>query len=95
MIFVGIITLTACYQLFFRYLDQARAGAAVAEAFPFKLNAWLVATVAMIAIVILIDSAIKWYGYLVLKKPMTSTEVSMFPQGPAATTKEGNIDVGL
>jgi carbon starvation protein len=95
MVFVGVITLTACYELFFRYLDQARAAATAPEAFPFKLNAGLVGTVATIATVILIDSAIKWYGYLVLKKPMTNTEVSMFPQGPAATTKEGNIDVGL
>jgi carbon starvation protein len=75
MIFIGIITLTACYELLFRYLDQARTAATAQEVFSFQLNAWLVATVAMIAVVILADSVIKWYGYLVLKKPMTSSEI--------------------
>jgi len=75
MLFVGIITLTACYELFFRYLDQARTAATAQEAFPFRLNAALIATVAIIAIVILLDSVIKWYGYLILKKPMTNTEI--------------------
>lgn len=75
MIFVGIITITACYELFFQYLDQARLAITAQEAFPFRLNAGLVAIVPVIAIVILVDSVIKWYGYLILKKPMTSTEV--------------------
>jgi hypothetical protein len=69
------LTLTACYELFFRYLEQARTTTAAQEIFSFRLNAWLVATVAAIAVVILVDSVIKWYGYLVLKKPMINTEV--------------------
>jgi len=75
MIFVGIITLAACYELFFQYLDQARLADSAQGAFRFRLNAELVATVAAIAVIILVDSAIKWYGYLILKKPMRSTEI--------------------
>jgi carbon starvation protein len=76
MIFVGIITLTACYELFFQYLEQARSAHGAHEALPFRLNAGLVATVATVAVVILVDSVVKWYGYLILKKPMSSSEAS-------------------
>lgn len=75
MAFVGIVTLTASYQLFFLYM--ARAGQAVdaSQAFRFRLDAMLVGIVATLAVIILTDSAIKWYGYLIQKKPYTTTEV--------------------
>jgi hypothetical protein len=52
-----------------------------AEAITFQLDAALVAAIATLAVVILVDSAIKWYGYLILKKPMTSSEVQPDSRG--------------
>ncbi|HEY4485050.1 MAG TPA: carbon starvation CstA family protein, partial [Nitrospiria bacterium] len=75
MVFVGTITLTATYQLFFIYLSKAAQAATPAEAFPFYLDAALVGIIAVLAVIILTDSFIKWYGYLVQKKPYTTTEV--------------------
>jgi carbon starvation protein len=75
MAFVGTITLTASYQLFFIYLAKAAQAATSSEAFPFYLDAALVGIAAGLAVIILADSAVKWYGYLVRKKPFTTTEV--------------------
>ena len=51
------------------------------------INAVLVALVALLAVIVLIDSAMKWYGYLIQKRPFTSTEVIegegiQIPAGP-------------
>ncbi|HUK56289.1 MAG TPA: carbon starvation CstA family protein [Nitrospiria bacterium] len=75
MAFVGIITLTASYQLFFLYLAQAGQAEDASRAFSLRLDATLVGIVAGLAVIILADSAIKWYGYLIQKKPYTTTEV--------------------
>jgi carbon starvation protein len=75
MAFVGIVTLTASYRLFFLYLAQAGQAADASQVFSFRLDAILVGIVAALAVLILTDSAIKWYGYLVQKKPYTTTEV--------------------
>ncbi|TAK04534.1 MAG: carbon starvation protein A [Candidatus Manganitrophaceae bacterium] len=75
MLFVGTVTLSGSWQLLWRFLDQAGKAASAAEAFPLYLNAGLVASIVVLAIVILTDSAMKWYGYLVLNRPYTSTEV--------------------
>jgi carbon starvation protein len=75
MVFVGIVTLTACYQLFFIYLAMSREATGGSPAFNFRLDAVLVGIVAVLALIILVDSAFKWYGYLVRKKPFTTSEV--------------------
>jgi carbon starvation protein len=75
MVFVGTVTLTASYQLFFIYLAKAAQSENASQAFSFRLDATLVGIVAVLAVIILTDSAIKWYGYLIQKKPYTSTEV--------------------
>ncbi len=75
MTFVGAVTLTGCYQLFFLYLAQA-AAAVPAQAGTLYLDAFLVAAVAMLAVVILSDCILKWYGYLVQDRPYTTTEVA-------------------
>jgi carbon starvation protein len=74
MLFVGAVTLTGAYQLFFIYLAGAAANPAAAGAL--YLDALLVAMVALLAVVILSDCIAKWYGYLVLRKPYTSSEVA-------------------
>jgi carbon starvation protein len=74
MIFVGIITLTGCYELFGIFLQRALTGAG-SQVLTMSINAVLVALVAVLAVVVLIDSAMKWYGYLIQKRPFTSTEI--------------------
>ena len=86
MIFVGIITLTGCYELFGIFLHRALTGAG-SQVLTMSINAALVALVAVLAVVVLIDSAMKWYGYLIQKRPFTSTEVVegegiQIPAGP-------------
>jgi carbon starvation protein len=75
MLFVGVITLTASWQLFGLFSAKAAAATAAKDAFNLRLDAWLVAVVAILAVVILADSIRQWYGYLVQKRPYRSTEV--------------------
>ncbi len=75
MIFVGIITLSGCYELFQLFIQRALTGAND-QAFTMWINTLLVGVVASLAIVVLIDSLMKWYGYLILKRPYTSSEVT-------------------
>ena len=74
MIFIGIITLTGCYELFGLFVHRAST-ATGSDVFTMGLNAALVSVIAVLAIVVLVDSTIKWYGYLVHKRPFTSSEV--------------------
>jgi hypothetical protein len=39
------------------------------------INASLVGLVAILALIVLTDSARKWYGYLVHKQPLNNTEI--------------------
>lgn len=75
MVFVGAITLTGCYEMFGLFLGKAAAVSAAGQAFALYLDAALVAAVALLAMIVLVDSATQWYGYLVLKRPFTSSEV--------------------
>ena len=86
MIFVGIITLSGCYELFHLFLHRAVTEARE-QALTMWINTVLVGVVATLAVVVLIDSLMKWYGYLVMKRPYTSSEVTdgegiHLPAGP-------------
>jgi carbon starvation protein len=81
MCFVGIITLTGCYELFGLFLAKGRAAAAPGESISLYLNAALVAVVAGLAVVILFNACYQWYGYLVRKKPCISSEVVVMAGG--------------
>jgi carbon starvation protein len=85
MAFVGTITLTASYQLFFIYLVKAGQSANASQAISYRLDAALVGIVAILAVIILADSAIKWWGYLIQKKPYTSSEVGSESLSPVPT----------
>lgn len=74
MVFVGVITLTGCYELFLLFIHRALAGEP-SQTVTMGINAGLVGIVAILALVVLADSARKWYGYLVLNRPLDSTEV--------------------
>jgi carbon starvation protein len=84
MVFVGAITLTGCYEMFGLFLGKAAAVSAAGQAFALYLDAALVAAVALLAMIVLVDSATQWYGYLVLKRPFTNTEVIVMGGGSAA-----------
>jgi carbon starvation protein len=80
MLFVGVVTLTGCYEMFGMFLEKA-AKLAAGEAFPLYLDAVLVALVAMLGLIVLSDSLRQWYGYVVLRKPFTSSEVVVMAGG--------------
>ncbi len=92
MVFVGAITLTGCYQLFFIFLAKAGQATSGSQVFALYLDAALVAIVALLASVVLIDSIRQWYGYLVQGRPYTTTEVlglAGAPAGVAAGSPNG------
>lgn len=74
MLFVGAITLAGSYEMFGMFMTKASTLAA-GQAFALYLDAVLVAVVAILGVVVLVDSTRQWYGYVILKKPFTSSEV--------------------
>lgn len=83
MLFVGLITLTGSYEMFGMFLTTA-ATLAAGQAFPLYLDAVLVAVVAILGLIVLSDSMKQWYGYVVLKRPFTSSEVVVLAGGGSA-----------
>ena len=84
MVFVGAVTLTGAYQLFFLFVAKAGATTGSDQALPLVVDAILVAVVAVLAIIVLMDSTRKWYGYLVQGWPIRTTEVVAGGSGAAA-----------
>lgn len=80
MFFVGLITLTGSYEMFWMFLTRA-AKLEAGHAFALYLDAVLVALVAVLGVLVLSDSIRQWYGYVVLKKPFTSSEVVVMAGG--------------
>jgi carbon starvation protein len=80
MLFVGSITLSGSYEMFTLFLAEA-AGPNAGHAFALYLDAVLVGVVALLAVIVLSDSMRQWYGYVVLKRPFTSTEVVVMAGG--------------
>ena len=68
-------TLTASWQLFWIFLDKAGKAISPADIFTFKLDATLVAMMAALAIITVADSVYKWYGYLMGKREIVTSEV--------------------
>lgn len=78
--FVGVITLTGAYEMFEMFVATARtltAGNALALYF----DAGLVVVVAILGLVVLTDSARQWYGYLIQKRPFTTSEIVVMAGG--------------
>ncbi len=86
MVFVGIITLTGCHDLWWIFLDRAHTATDPVARVTMALNAALVALVALLALVVLAESTMKWYQYLILKQPYTTTEI---PNGEGIRIPEG------
>lgn len=75
MLFMFATTLVASYKLFYMFMEKAASAAAPADAFTFKLDAALVAVMANLAVIALVDSVYKWYGYLAGKREIVTSEV--------------------
>ncbi len=84
MVFVGAITLTGSYEMFGLFLDKAKSLGDTGQAFTLYLDAALVGIVALLAAIVLTDSVRQWYGYLIHKKPFTSSEVIILSGGGAS-----------
>ncbi|MGH7204597.1 MAG: carbon starvation CstA family protein [Nitrospiraceae bacterium] len=95
MLFVGAITLTGSYELFVLFLGGATTVGDFGQAFPLYLDAALVSVVALLAIVVLLDSARQWYGYLVQGRPCTSSEVAFGAGGASAAGSHPTISDGI
>ncbi len=83
MLFVGAITLTGSYEMFWMFLRKASTAAA-GQAVALYLDAALVVVVAVLGTIVLSDSLQQWYGYVVLKRPFTSSEVVVLAGGGGA-----------
>lgn len=81
MLFVGTITLMGSYEMFGLFVTKASSLADSGQAVALYLDAGLVAVVALLAVIVLGDSVRQWYGYLVLKRPFTSSEVVVMAGG--------------
>ncbi len=57
---------------------------AAGQAFTLYLDAVLVALVAVLGMIVLSDSIRQWYGYVILKKPFTTSEVVVVAGGGSA-----------
>jgi carbon starvation protein len=83
MLFVGVITLTGSYEMFVLFLTKA-AMLPAGEAVALYVDAGLVAVVAILGMIVLSDSLKQWYGYVILKRPFTSSEVVVMAGGGTA-----------
>jgi carbon starvation protein len=81
MLFVGTVTLMGSYEMFGMFVTKASSLADSGQAFALYLDAGLVALVALLAVIVLGDSIRQWYGYVILKRPFTSSEVVVMAGG--------------
>jgi len=81
MLFLGAVTLIGSYEMFGMFVTKASSIADSGQAFALYLDAGLVAVVALLAVIVLGDSMMQWYGYVVLKRPFTSSEVVVMAGG--------------
>jgi carbon starvation protein len=75
MLFMASTTITASLELI---QDFALKSSTSPDPFVFRVNALLMGTLLVLAMVVVIDSAVKWYGYLVKKRPIRNTEVVVY-----------------
>jgi carbon starvation protein len=75
MFFMAVSNFTAVYYLSQLFLQKARSATNPAEAISHYLNLSFILLIAGLAVIILVDSGRKWVDFLVLKKPIRSTEV--------------------
>ncbi len=75
MLFMASTTFTASIKLIQDFTVQSSTSP---NPFALRINALLMGAMLVLAVVVVIDSAIKWYGYLVKKRPIKTTEVTVY-----------------
>ncbi|HEX3204130.1 MAG TPA: carbon starvation CstA family protein, partial [Nitrospiraceae bacterium] len=88
MAFVAAITLTGSYEMFWLFVRKAAGADSTAVQFSLYLDAALVGMVALLGMIVLADSLQQWYGYIILKRPFTTSEVLVSSAGSAV---RGNL----
>lgn len=87
MVFMFVTTFVASYQLFLDFLEKSASSNVPGDAFTFKLDAVLIVIMAILAVVALVDSIHKWYGYFIRKRRM------MMPDVPGPQQRQGKMDL--
>jgi carbon starvation protein len=90
MLFVGGITLAGSYEMFWMFMQKA-AVSEPRQAFALYLDSLLVAVVAVLGVIVLSDSMKQWYGYVILKRPFTSSEIAATAGGGSAGFRQTAI----
>jgi carbon starvation protein len=91
MLFVGIITLSGSYELFGLFLGKASRAPEPERMLALYLDAALVAVVAVLAVVVLLDSMRQWYGYLIKGRPFVSHETATADEAASTIAEDGGI----
>ena len=75
MLFMASITLTASIKLIQDFTSKASTSP---DPFAFSINAFLMGVMLVLSVVVVVASVIKWYGYLIKKRPIETTEVTVY-----------------
>ena len=75
MLFMAATTLTASVKLIQDFILKSSTSP---DPVTFRINALLMGVMLVLAVVVVVDSVIKWYGYLVKKRPIETTEVTVY-----------------
>lgn len=75
MVFMFSTTFSASWSLIGMFLGKAAKATTVADAFNFKLDAFLVFLMALLAVIALADMLYKWYGYITETREIVTSEV--------------------
>jgi carbon starvation protein len=91
MVFVAVITLSGSYELCVLFLQKGNKVLDPGQAFALYLDGALVGVVALLALIVLSDSARQWYGYLVQGWPFTSSEVLAASEAAPTSATHGGM----
>jgi carbon starvation protein len=75
MLFMASTTFTASVKLIQDFILKSSTSP---DPVTFRINALLMGVMLVLAVVVVVDSVIKWYGYLVKKRPIETTEVTVY-----------------
>jgi len=74
MAFMVVMTIVAAWKLFWIFTAKAAASVDPSQAFTFRLDSILVAVMAALAVIAVLDSAIKWRGLISKDLPVAEAE---------------------
>jgi carbon starvation protein len=77
--FMFVTTLTAAWQLTVLFRAKAAAAKAASDVFTFNLDALLMGSMGVLAVIALADMVYKWYGWVAGKRQIKTTETPAYP----------------